>query len=154
MNTLFPLLALFSAQRLGDSPSDAGRIALISLMIRPPIFGLLIAMIMAKQAVSAATVTSTNTAGTNQSSAASRGAAVLERVTPKPAQIPRFFPSFIGLTQKQAIERANRVGLNPRFVDRGDGPREHVLEQDPLAGEDWPQDVDDVGLVLGKLRGS
>jgi len=44
-----PLLALLAANRQGDSSGDAGRVALLAMMIRPPIVGLLMALAIAKQ---------------------------------------------------------------------------------------------------------
>ena len=48
MNFSIPLLALLAANRLGDSAADAGRIALMSMLIRPPVLGLLIALSIAR----------------------------------------------------------------------------------------------------------
>jgi hypothetical protein len=49
-NFPLPLLALLVANRAGDSSEDAGRVALLAMLIRPPMMGLLVAMELAKQA--------------------------------------------------------------------------------------------------------
>ena len=50
MNFSIPLLALLMANKKGDSPSDSGRAALMAMMIRPPMMGLLVATVIARQA--------------------------------------------------------------------------------------------------------
>ena len=49
MNFPIPLLALLAANRAGDSSSDAGRLALLAMMIRPPMMGLLMASMVAEK---------------------------------------------------------------------------------------------------------
>ena len=50
MNFSTPLLALLAANRSGDSSADAGRVALMSLLIKPPMMGLLAATVIAREA--------------------------------------------------------------------------------------------------------
>jgi hypothetical protein len=50
MNFPIPLLALLAARQANDSPADAGRISLKATMIRPPMMGLLVATVIAREA--------------------------------------------------------------------------------------------------------
>jgi hypothetical protein len=134
------LLALLVAQRANDSATDAGRIALMSMVIKPPMMGLLFAVMMAKQAAPApAAVLSTNT-GTGTSTTA-QGTVVLNQVAPN-TDLHSFFPSFIKFTKNQATEFAKELRLKVKFVE-GTGTarsKEFVTDQDPAPGADWPAD--------------
>ena len=50
MNLSILLLARLAANRQGDSSSDAGRVSLIATMTRPPVTGLLVATVIAREA--------------------------------------------------------------------------------------------------------
>ena len=50
MNFPIPLLALLAANRQGDASSDAGKISLKATMTRPPVTGLLVATVIAREA--------------------------------------------------------------------------------------------------------
>jgi hypothetical protein len=147
MNFPIPLLALLMANRLGDSSSDAGRIALMSMMIRPPMMGLLIAMVMAKQAAKPAPVSNNST---GVSVAGRQGGAVFDQVAPRHGHLVSFFPTFVDLTRKQATQLAKELGLSTKFVDTRDGSgKEVVRQQDPPAGANWPHGATEVTLILG-----
>ena len=63
MNLSIPLLALVMANRMGDSSSDSGRAALLAMMIRPPMTGLLVAMLVAARKAQPKNALSTNKSG-------------------------------------------------------------------------------------------
>ena len=50
MNLSILLLARLAANRQGDSSSDAGRVSLKATIIRPPVMGLLVATVIAREA--------------------------------------------------------------------------------------------------------
>ena len=129
MNFPVALFALLAARQANDSPADAGRIALVSMVVKPPILGLLLAVVMAKQAAPAQAVLATNT--TN----ALHGAAVFKQVAPE-TDLHSFLPSFIDYTRHQAAEFAKELRLNVQFVEGSNGHR--VVRQNPRAGADWP----------------
>jgi hypothetical protein len=126
MNFPVALFALLAARQANDSPADAGRIALVSMVVKPPILGLLLAVAMAKRAAPAQAVAADN---------ALQGALVYNQVAPE-TDLHRFLPSFIDLTRHQAAELARELRLNVRFVDGSIGHR--VVRQDPQAGANWP----------------
>ncbi len=145
MNFSLPLLALLMANRLGDSSSDSGRAALLAMMIRPPMMGLLIAIMVAKQS---ANTTNAVVSNTTVSKAARAGARLVNQVIPKPDR--SFFPSFIGLSRKEAAHQAKQLGLSPTFLDApGASGKEMVVGQDHNPGTDWPRSVTAVTLFLG-----
>jgi PASTA domain-containing protein len=145
MNFSLPMLALLMANRLGDSSSDSGRAALLAMMIRPPMMGLLIAIMVAKQkANTTKAVISNSTAG----KAPRPGAKMVNQIIPKADH--SFFPTFIGLTQKEAAQQAKESGLSPTFIELpGASGKERVLGQDPIPGANWPRTVTEVKLFLG-----
>jgi hypothetical protein len=145
MNFTLPLLALLMANRLGDSASDSGRAALLAMMIRPPMMGLLIAIMVARQKANTTNAVVSNTA---VGKAARTGAKLVNQVIPKPDH--SFFPTFLGLSQKEAAQQAKQLGLSPTFVELpGAGGKEMVVGQDPIPGTDWPRNVTAVKLFLG-----
>lgn len=144
MNFTLPLLALLMANRLGDSASDSGRAALLAMMIRPPMMGLLIAIMVAKQKANTNAVVSNTTV----SKAARPGARLVNQVIPKPDR--SFFPSFIGLSRKEAAHQAKQLGLSVSLQDApGASGKDMVVGQDPNPGTDWPRSVTAVTLFLG-----
>lgn len=144
MNFPIPLFALLAARQANDSPADAGRIALVSMAVKPPMLGLLLSAVMAKQAAPAPAVMATNNpSGTNTS----QGALVLNQVAPE-TDLHSFLPSFIGFTKKQAQEFAKELRLKVQFVEGQSGPSKRVVEQDPAPGAGWPPDRE-VTLYLG-----
>ena len=144
LNFPIPLLALVAANRAGDSPGDAGRVALMSMMLRPPILGLLVAMTMARQAAKPKPVISNSSAGTSTR----KGTTVFDQVAPK-ANLHSFFPSFGELTRKQAAQFAKELGLTADFVEMESRGKEMVIDQDPAPGARWPHDLKKVTLTLG-----
>jgi len=136
------MLALLMAQRQGDSSNDAGRIALMAMLIRPPMLGLLLALTMAKQAAPkpAALPSPTGTGG----------GTVIDSVIPKPGHALSFFPTFIGLTKKQAASFARELALTPSFVEieHNTPGKDTVKGQDPMPGDPWPHDRKDVTLYV------
>ena len=144
MNFSLPLLALLMANRLGDSASDSGRAALLAMMIRPPMMGLLIAIMVARQKANTNTVVSNTTA----SKAARAGAKLVNQIITKPDR--SFFPSFIGLTRKEAAHQAKQLGLSVTLQDApGATGKDMVVGQDPNPGTDWPRSITAVTLFLG-----
>lgn|SRR5215467_6476608 len=135
MNFPIALFALAAARQANDSPADAGRIALVSMLVKPPILGLLLAVTMAKQATPAPAVLSTNTGST----ITSKGALVLNQVAPQ-TDLHSFFPSFVQFTENQALEFAKELRLNAKVVDRSSGHSKIVGQQDPAPGAGWPHD--------------
>jgi hypothetical protein len=145
MNSLLPVLALLMANRLGDSSSDSGRAALLAMMIRPPMMGLLIAIMVAKQSANTTNAVVSNTTVSKASRAAAR---LVNQVIPKPDR--SFFPPFLGLSQKEAAHQAKQLGLNPTFIELpGASGKEMVVGQDPIPGTNWPRNVTEVKLYLG-----
>jgi len=145
MNFPIALFALLAARQANDSPADAGRIALVSMVVKPPILGLLLAVAMAKRAAPAPAGLATNT--TTSSVNTSQGALLLKQVAPE-TDLHSFFPSFIEFTWKQALEFAKELRLTVRFVDGPTGQSKKVVQQDPAPGADWPPDRE-VTLHLG-----
>jgi len=144
MNSLLPVLALLMANRLGDSSSDSGRAALLAMMIRPPMMGLLVAIMVAKQKANTNAVVSNTTA----SKAARVGARLVNQVIPKPDR--SFFPSFIGLSRKEAAHQAKQLGLGVTFQDApGASGKEMVVGQNHLPGSNWLRSITDVTLLVG-----
>jgi hypothetical protein len=141
MNFSTPLLALLAANRMGDSSSDSGRVAMLAMMIRPPMMGLMIAMMVARQKAQKPKPVITQ--------GASGGTGVIDKIVPK--QDRSFFPTFEGLTRREAAQEAKRHGLNVTFEDssRSSGGKEVVIHQDPKEGSDWRRDVVSVTLRLG-----
>jgi hypothetical protein len=138
-----PLLALLMANRLGDSSGDAGRVALLAMMIRPPMMGLLIAMMVAKQKAIPKPVFSNSTGAST-----GLGSTIVNKVIPKTDH--SFFPPFLDLTRKQATQLAKEHGLTAKFIDTGgSGGKEVVVRQDPTEGSSWPRHVTEVTLYLG-----
>ena len=132
MNFPVALFALLAARQANDSPADAGRIALVSMVMKPPILGLLLAVAMAKRAAPDA-----GGAGHHHHpyDPKALGAAVLNQVAPE-TDLHSFFPSFMGYTRHQAAEFAKELRLNVHFHD---GPNGHkVIGQEPAVGADWP----------------
>ena len=145
MNFSLPVLALLMANRLGDSASDSGRAALLAMMIRPPMMGLLIAIMVAKQKANTTNAVASNI---TVSKAARAGARIVNQVIPKPDH--SFFPTFLGLSQKEAAQQAKQLGLSPTFIELpGASGKEMVVGQDPIPGTDWPRSVTAVKLFLG-----
>jgi hypothetical protein len=141
MNLSTPLLALLAANRMGDSSSDSGRVAMLAMMIRPPMMGLMIAMMVARQKAQKPKAVVTKVTG--------GGTAVIDQIVPKPDR--SFFPSFEGLTRREASHQAKRLGLNVTFdvSPSSTGEKEVVIHQDPKEGSNWPRDVVSVALRLG-----
>jgi|SRR5580704_11200653 hypothetical protein len=133
MNFPVALFALLAARQANDSPADAGRIALVSMVAKPPILGLLLAVAMANRAAPAQAVLATNTTNTTN---ALHGAAVYSQVAPE-TDLHSFLPSFISYTRNQAAEFAKELRLNVQFVEEGSNGH-RVVRQDPRAGADWP----------------
>jgi hypothetical protein len=144
MNFSLPMLALLMANRLGDSSSDSGRAALLAMMIRPPMMGLLVAIMVAKQKANTTNAVS-NSAG---SKAPRPGAKLVNQIIPKPDH--SFFPSFIGLSRKEAAHQAKQLGLDVTFQDvPGASGKEMVIGQNHLPGSNWPRSITEVTLLLG-----
>ncbi len=144
MNFSLPMLALLMANRLGDSSSDSGRAALLAMMIRPPMMGLLVAIMVAKQKANTTNAVS-NSAG---SKAPRPGAKIVNQIIPKPDH--SFFPSFIGLSRKEAAHQAKQLGLDVTFQDvPGATGKEMVIGQNHLPGSNWPRSITEVTLLLG-----
>jgi hypothetical protein len=138
------MLALLMANRLGDSSSDSGRAALLAMMIRPPMMGLLVAIMVAKQKANTTNAVS-NSAG---SKAPRPGAKIVNQIIPKPDH--SFFPSFIGLSRKEAAHQAKQLGLDVTFQDvPGASGKEMVIGQNHLPGSNWPRSITEVTLLLG-----
>ncbi len=146
MNPSIPLLALLMANRLGDSSSDSGRVALLAMTIRPAMMGLLVALMVAKQrAKTTNAVVSNSTVGGKASGAGPR---IVNQVIPKADH--SFFPTFIDLSRKEAAQQAKKLGLSATFVDsQGASGRDMVVAQDPKPGSNWPRNVAEVTLYLG-----
>ena len=145
MNFSLPVLALLMANRLGDSSSDSGRAALLAMMFRPQMMGLLIAIMVARQK---ANTTKAVVSNSTVNKAARAGARLVNQVIPKPDR--SFFPSFIGLSRKEAAHQAKQLGLSPTFQDApGASGKEMVVGQDHNPGTDWPRSVTAVTLFLG-----
>jgi hypothetical protein len=142
MNFPLPLLALLVAQRQGDSPNDAGRIALLAMTVRPPMVGLMLALAMSKQAALKPALPAPPKDKPNTS--------VIDSVVPRPDASHSFFPTFLGLTKKQAASRAREYGLNPCFIEieHNTPGKDTVQGQDPLPGAKWPNDIKDVKLYV------
>lgn len=141
------LVTIVAAQRQGDTQPDVARIALMSMLIRPPA-GLLLALIMAQQAAPAAAAVTANSSA-NTSKATSRGADLYDAVAPRTQQNPRLFPNFLGRTRQEASDFAHQLGLNERFEDPGASGRELVVvAQHPRGGQPW-HDETHVRLTLG-----
>jgi hypothetical protein len=140
------MLALLAANRLGDSSGDAARAALLAMTIRPPMMGLLVALVVAKKKAPK-TVTSSGTGSIPLSSGGSAAGGIIDRTIPR---IDRsFFPSFIDETRKQAAHLAKELGLNAIFPDaEGASGRAVVARQEPPPGAPWPHDLKDVTLHL------
>ena len=140
-NFTMPLLTMLLANRMGDSSSDAGRVALLSMMIRPPL-GLFIALMMARQ--------NANTAQAAIGNASGKGSTIVNSVIPIPKADHSFFPTFIGLTRKEAARDAKKQGLTAIFFDTHETTgREVVVAQKPEEGASWPRSVTEVTLYLG-----
>jgi len=141
MNFPLPLLALMMAQRQGDSSNDAGRIALMSMLIRPPMMGLMLALVMAKQAAPKPPALPAPKDGSSGS--------VIDSVIPKPHALS-FFPTFIGFTKKQASSMARELAIEPKFVelDHNTPGKDTVKGQDPMPGANWPNDLKEVTLYV------
>jgi len=145
MNFPIPLFALMTARQANDSAADAGRIALVSMLVKPPMLGLLLAVVMAKRATPAPAVVVANT--TTSDTTTSQGALVLKQVAPE-TDLHSFFPSFIRLTRNQAVEYAKELKLNVKFVEdysatTSEEPQDaaHLVhDQKPAPGAGWPRD--------------
>jgi hypothetical protein len=145
MNFSLPLLALLMANRLGDSASDSGRAALLAMMVRPPMMGLLIAIMVAKQS---ANTTNAVASKSTVNKASGAGAGLVNQVIPKPDH--SFFPTFMDLTRKEAAHQAKQLGISVKFIDTpGASGKETVVGQDPKPGSNWPRNVTEVTLLLG-----
>jgi hypothetical protein len=142
MNFAIPLFALLAARQANDS-ADASRIALVSMVAKPPILGLLLAVAMIKPAPPAVLTTKTTTSDTNTS----QGALVLNQVAPE-TDLHSFLPSFVQFTKKQALEFARELRLKAQFVEDPSGHSKNVVEQYPAPGAGWPPDRK-VTLQLG-----
>jgi len=140
MNFPLPMLALLVAQRQGDSANDAGRIALLAMLIKPPRLGLLMALALSKQAAP-------KPAALPQPG--KPGDTVIDTVIPKP-QPQSFFPTFVGFTKKQAAARARELGLEPVFIEleHNSPGKDTVKTQEPLPGANWPHDLKEVKLYV------
>jgi hypothetical protein len=140
------LLALLAANRFGDSSGDAGRAALLAMTIRPPMMGLLVALMVAKKKAPK-NVISSGAGGIPSSGGGSGSGGIIDKTIPR---IDRsFFPSFIEESRKQATHLARELGLNPIFREReGVSGKGVVVEQEPKPGARWPRDLKDVTLHL------
>ncbi len=58
-----------------------------------------------------------------------------------------FFPSFLGLSWRQALKFAELAGVTPH--SRDDSHDLVVISQRPGPGEDWPHSTRDVHLTFG-----
>ena len=132
MNFPIPLFALLAARKANDSPADAGRIALVSMVVKPSILGLLLAVVMAKNAARPPAPPPPA-----RSRHTSRGASVLNQVAPE-TDLHSFFPSFIQFTRNQALEFATELRLKVTFVEAPSGPSNNVISQEPQPGAGWP----------------
>src|SRR5690242_14902375 len=123
MNMPIPLFPLLAARQANDSPADTARIALVSMLVRPAMLGLLLAVVMAKQASQARAVQAGSaTSGSASGGSASKGRMVFDQVAPE-SDLHSFLPSFVGFTRKQAQEFAKELRLNPQFSeDQTDTP--------------------------------
>jgi hypothetical protein len=141
MNFPTPLFALLAARQANDSPADAGRVALVSMVAKPPILGLLLAVVMAKQAAPAPAVPTTNTNRsfntTTRSAKTSQGALVLNQVAPE-TELHSFLPSFIQFSRNHALEFARDHRLKVQFVEESGGHSKKVVQQHPEPGAGWP----------------
>ena len=142
MNFPLPMLALLVAQRQGDSANDAGRIALLAMLIKPPRLGLLMALALSKQAAPQPLALPPHGGG-------KPGDTVIDSVIPKPHP-QSFFPSFVGLTKRQAATRARELELEPTFIETEHNTpgKDTVKTQDPLPGASWPNDLKEVKLYV------
>src|SRR3954464_10527737 len=151
MNLPIPLFALMAARQANDSSADSGRIALVSMLVRPPIMGLVLGLVMARQASPppALPAARNTTSGTNTL----QGRTVLDQVAPE-TDLHSFLPSFIGFTKKQSQEFAKELRLSAQFIDArsADAPQSklRVVDQEPAPGAGWPKDRD-VTLYLDYL---
>jgi hypothetical protein len=152
MNLPIPLFALMAARQANDSPADAGRVALVSMLVRPPILGLLLGVVMARQASAApaAPASSTTPSGTT----GLQGRSVLDQVAPE-TDLHSFLPSFLGFTRHQAQEFAKELRLTPYFVEdqSAEAPqsKQRVVSQEPGPGAGWPKDRN-VTLLLSHIH--
>jgi hypothetical protein len=134
------LFALLAARQANDSPADAGRIALMSMVVKPPILGLLFAVVMAKQAAAAPATAVLSTSSTASNANTSQGAVVFNQVAPD-TDFHSFFPSFIQFTRNQAAEFAKELRLKVKFIEPGGKiAKDLVTDQDPEPGANWPAD--------------
>jgi hypothetical protein len=136
------LLAVAAAQRQGGSSNDAGRAALVATMIRPPMLGLLMAISLSKPEPAPPKIGKGPKGSTT-------GVAVFNSVAPKHGHALSFFPTFVGLTKRQASVNAKQLGLDVTIVEIVDGPgKEVVVGQEPAPGANWPHDLREVKLYL------
>ena len=143
-SSLLPVLALLMANRLGDSSSDSGRAALLAMMVRPPMMGLLIAIMVASQK---ANTTKAVVSNSTVNKASGAGAKLLNEASPKPDHIS--FPNFMGLSRKKAEHEAKQLGLNVTSVEvPGPSVKEMIVGQFPIPGTDSPRPVTEVTLYL------
>jgi hypothetical protein len=142
-----PLFAVLAARRAHDSAADAGRIALVSMLIKPPILGLILAIVMARRAAQVALATNDSDSDTKPS----HGKLIIDQVAPE-TDLHSFLPSFVGFTRKQAQEFAKELRLTPQFLEdqSSDTPlsKQRVVNQEPAPGAGWPKDRN-VTLTLG-----
>ena len=144
-SSLLPVLALLMANRLGDSSSDSGRAALLAMMIRPPMMGLLIAIMVASQKANTTKAAVSNSAA---GKGPPPGAKIVNQIIPKPDH--SFFPSFIGLSRKEAAHQAKQLGLDVTFQEvPGASGKEMVVGQNHIPGSNWPRSITAVTLLLG-----
>jgi len=150
MNLPIPLFALLAARQANDSSADSGRVALLSMMVRPPM-GLLLGLVMARQASRPPAVLDSKTAASGSDTL--QGRSVLDQVAPE-TDLHSFLPSFIGFTRKQANEFAKELLLTLQFIDdpSADSARSKpgVIGQEPAPGAGWPKNRI-VTLTLGSL---
>jgi hypothetical protein len=73
---------------------------------------------------------------------------MVNQIIPKPDH--SFFPTFIGLTRKEAAHQAKQLGLDVTFQDvAGASGKEMVVGQNHNPGSSWPRSVTEVTLYLG-----
>ena len=143
MNFPMPMFGLLAARQAHDSAADAGRIALVSMLVKPPMLGLMLAVVMAKQATPAPAVVVAN--ATTSGTTTSRGALVLDQVAPE-TDLHSFLPSFIKYSKNQALEFAKELKLKAQFVE-GEGASARSKQTGPRPGTSSP---DPAGPPTGK----
>lgn len=140
ITTSLPLIAILGTKK--KDKSQSARAALVAMMIKPPMLGLLLALSLTKPAP-AAVVKPGTTKNTGQ------GVTVFNQVAPRPAHPLGFFPMFVGMTKRQAGALARQLNLDVCFQEIGDGAGKDVIGgQEPPPGAAWSNDVREVKLYL------